>query len=67
MTPLWDRIKDKEGDDLSITFTPVQRALLLVLAVNANAWGNQGVIPGALADQDNFDAVTSDMISKLTV
>jgi hypothetical protein len=63
----WDKVKDKEGDDKTIVLTPVQRALLLNMGMNIQYVGEK--VPHSMnigeGESDGFDAVISDLMSKL--
>lgn len=63
----WDRIKEKEGDTVSIDITPVEKAFLLAVLTNAIFIGQSGGIVGAIEDSDNFDDVVSGLIGKVTL
>ena len=64
----WDKIALKEGDDLNLVVSPVQRALLIGVLLNYQFIGENAPDTMRIGeDKDNFDAVISDIMSKLSI
>lgn len=62
----WNKIKDREGDDVTITLTNVERSLLIAGMMNIQYVGEKAPNSMNIGDDgDNFDAVVSSIQSKL--
>ena len=65
----WTKVKDKEGDDIVVTLSPVERAIVLSAILNYQYIGENAPQSMKISDseRDNFDAHMSSLASKLTV
>lgn len=60
----WNVIKLKEGDDVVIALSPIERSSLIVLIINLKAIAENGGVPQMTDDKDAFDAMCDGMLQK---
>lgn len=60
----WEKIKAKEGDDISLSLSPSETALVFGMLVNVSTFPE--MINGATDDSDVFDDRVSKLLAKFS-